>query len=259
MTVKPFIHTDGEGPDLVLLHGWGLHSGIWETIYWELCEHFRVTLVDLPGFGRSPMPNGDYDFDMLVDQVAQIPVERAHWLGWSLGGLVATAFALRHPDRVHTLTTVASNPRFVQNQDWKTAMRPDLMDNFCTFLEEDYEGTLIRFLAIQAMGSETAKEDIRELKETVFIHGRPHVKALRGGLQILNQIDLRPQLANLQMPLYRIYGKLDSLVPAKTADAVAALLPDSQHTILPKASHAPFLSHKQQFLQHVLDFWQQYS
>ncbi len=258
MTVKPFVHTDGEGPDLVLVHGWGLHSGIWETIYWDLREHFRVTLVDLPGFGRSPMPNGDYDFEMLVEQMSHVPVERAHWLGWSLGGLVATEFALRFPERVQSLLTVASNPRFVQSDCWPTAMRPDLMDNFCTFLEEDYEGTLIRFLAIQAMGSETAKQDIKELKETVFIHGRPHVKALRGGLQILNQVDLRERLLDIKVPMYRIYGKLDSLVPAKTADAVAQLLPDSQHSILPKASHAPFLSHKNDFLQHALEFWQQH-
>jgi len=260
MSVKPFIHTDGQGPDVILVHGWGLHSGIWETIYWDLREHFRVTLVDLPGFGRSPMPNGDYDFEMLVEQLSHIPVESAHWLGWSLGGLVATEFAIRYPERVKSLITVASNPRFVQQDDWQTGMRADLMDNFCSYLEEDYEGTLIRFLAIQAMGSETAKEDIKALKETVFIHGQPHVKALRGGLEILNQVDLRTRLPELSgKPVLRIYGRLDSLVPAKTADAVKEHLPESEHVILRKASHAPFLSHKDEFLSHVIPFWQQLS
>jgi pimeloyl-[acyl-carrier protein] methyl ester esterase len=256
MSMKPFIHTDGQGPDLVLVHGWGLHSGIWEPIYWDLRERFRVTLVDLPGFGRSPMPNSDYTMDMIIDQLSHIPLDKAHWLGWSLGGLVATEFALRFPDKVQSLVTVASNPKFVQCEQWPNAMKPDLMAGFCKYLEEDYEGTLIKFLAIQAIGSPTAKDDIRELKETVFIHGKPHIKALRGGLDMLDDVDHRHQVNELTMPTFRIYGRLDSLVPSKTADIVASHHPDSEYVVIKKASHAPFLSNKAEFLTHLHDFYQ---
>lgn len=254
--LKPYFETCGEGPDLVLLHGWGLHSGIWETLVDDLSRQFRLTLIDLPGFGRSPLPNQDYDMALLVEQILAVAPERAHYLGWSLGGLVTTAIASRHPDRVERLITVASNPRFVQGDDWPEAMAPTLMDSFCRFLEEDYEGTLIRFLAIQCMGSATQKDDIRRLKETVFMHGQPAKKALRGGLRILGSVDLRDEFSKLQQPLLRIYGRLDSLVPGKAADAIHELRPDSEQVTFRKAAHAPFLSHRQEFVDAVSEFLQ---
>lgn len=254
--LKPYIESHGDGHDLVLLHGWGLHSGIWELLVEDLSQNFRVHLVDLPGFGRSPIPSADYSLDLLTEQVMKVVPDNAHYLGWSLGGVVATNLALQFPDKVKKLITVSSNPRFVQSDDWQTAMKPNIMDSFCRFLEEDYQGTIIRFLAIQAMGSETQKEDIKFLKDTVFIHGTPATKALRGGLAMLNDIDLRSQLNKLDMPRLRLYGRLDSLVPNKTAEAVKELDPESQFKIYPKASHAPFLTNRAEFTQDVINFLQ---
>lgn len=253
-TIKPFIESFGQGPDLVLLHGWGLHSGIWDLISEDLAEHFTLHLIDLPGFGRSPIPSADYDLQLLVDQVLAVAPEKAHYLGWSLGGVIATQIAIQQPQRVEKLITVASNPKFVQSEDWPFAMKPNIMDSFCRYLEEDYQGTIIRFLAIQAIGSETQKEDIKRLRDTVFIHGIPAQKALRGGLQMLDKIDLRENLKEIQAPMLRLYGRLDSLVPQKAADAVAQLVPKSLQKVYPKASHAPFLSHKDLFVKDVINF-----
>ncbi|NVJ67111.1 MAG: pimeloyl-ACP methyl ester esterase BioH [Gammaproteobacteria bacterium] len=252
--LKPYIESHGQGQNLVLLHGWGLHSGIWELLLADLSQHFRVHLIDLPGFGRSPIPSAEYDLDLLVEQVLSVAPEQAHYLGWSLGGVVASKIAIDHPERVTKLITVASNPRFVQADDWGSGMKANVMDSFCRFLEEDYQGTIIRFLAIQAMGSETQKEDIKFLKETVFIHGTPASKALRGGLAMLNDIDLRKELSGLSMPRLRLYGRLDSLVPNKSAEAVKALDPNSEYKIYPKASHAPFLTNRAEFTADVIRF-----
>ncbi|HEY0722138.1 MAG TPA: alpha/beta fold hydrolase, partial [Gammaproteobacteria bacterium] len=54
------IEVRGTGPDLVLLHGWGLHGGLFRSLADRLAPHFRLHLVDLPGHGRSVMPEGDY-------------------------------------------------------------------------------------------------------------------------------------------------------------------------------------------------------
>src|SRR3990167_1523074 len=64
-----FAETMGDGPELVLLHGWGLHSGIFEPIRAELTRQFRVTFIDLPGFGQSAAPTEPYSLAMLRDQV----------------------------------------------------------------------------------------------------------------------------------------------------------------------------------------------
>ncbi|WP_223668625.1 pimeloyl-ACP methyl ester esterase BioH [Kangiella shandongensis] len=252
--LKPYVETLGQGPDLVLLHGWGLHSGIWELVSDRLAQDFTLHLVDLPGFGRSPLPGGHYDLDLLTEQVMKVTPEKAHYLGWSLGGLVSTQIALQQPQRVESLVTVSSSPRFVQADDWMHAMKPNIMDSFCRYLEEDYQGTIIRFLAIQAIGSETQKEDIKRLRDTVFIHGVPASKALREGLSLLNDVDLRDDLKKIEVPFLRLYGRLDSLVPAKAADAIQQLAPNSEQHVFPKASHAPFLSHTEMFIDKVSEF-----
>lgn len=254
--LKPFYQVSGQGPALVLLHGWGLHGGIWETILPKLNQTFTIYTIDLPGFGRSPIANCDYDLDYLVDAIhCVVPKsEPFYLLGWSLGGLVAKAFALKYPNKVKKLVSVASSPCFVSNDDWQYAMPIDILESFISYLEEDYEATLIRFLAIQTMGSETQKEDMKLLKETVFIHGQPAPKALVGGLKVLHEVNLLPKLEQLTMPLLRVYGRLDSLVPVKVAHELDVLLPKSHSIIYKKAAHAPFLSVSNDFCRDITQF-----
>jgi pimeloyl-[acyl-carrier protein] methyl ester esterase len=191
---------------------------------------------------------------MLAQQVLSVAPDRAYYMGWSLGGLLAKYIAIHHPQRVEKLITVASTPHFLIKDDWPHAMQPRVMNNFVSLLEDDYETTLIRFLAIQTMGSETQKQDIQRLKETVFLHGQPAKKALRGGLKILNQVDLRGQLSRIDQPTLRVYGRLDGLVPVKAVEPIRRLLPASQQLIFSKASHAPFLSHGDKFCQQITRF-----
>ncbi|MGX5173107.1 pimeloyl-ACP methyl ester esterase BioH [Aliikangiella sp. IMCC44653] len=254
MKLKPFCKQSGSGPKLVLLHGWGLHGGIWETVLPQLEANFEVFNIDLPGFGYSPVYNGEYTLEYLVESVAAVIPEDCYLLGWSLGGLVATGIALKYPQKIKKLITVASNPSFVATPEWRFGMQAETLESFIAFLEEDYEGTLIKFLGIQTMGSATQKEDIKRLKETVFIHGQPSKKALRGGLQILHDINLVEQLKALKMPILRLYGRLDSLVPAKVVADVAEHIPNSPSKIYRRAAHAPFLSVPQEFCDDVSGF-----
>jgi pimeloyl-[acyl-carrier protein] methyl ester esterase len=259
MILKPFVSITGnpESPALALLHGWGLHGGIWQTLLPELEKHYRVYNIDLPGFGLSPVHNGDYNLDYLVDSVAQVLPEQCYLLGWSLGGLVATALTLEHPSRVTKLVTVASNPSFVASSAWPYGMKKSVLDSFINYLQDDFEGTLIKFLSIQTMGSPSQKDDIKTLKDTVFIHGQPAKKALRGGLEILNRVDLVPKLKELEqlnIPVLRIYGRLDSLVPVKVADDVSQLLPGSTSIVYRRAAHAPFLSLMTEFCDDLNQF-----
>ncbi|MCW8876179.1 MAG: pimeloyl-ACP methyl ester esterase BioH [Kangiellaceae bacterium] len=253
MKLLPFVKQSGSGPALVLLHGWGLHGGIWETVLPQLEKSFTVYNVDLPGFGYSPVHNGDYTLDYLVESVEAILPEECYLLGWSLGGLVATALTLKCPDKINKLITVASNPSFVANESWH-GMQAQLLESFMQYLEEDYEGTLIRFLGIQTMGSATQKDDVRRLKETVFIHGQPSKKALKGGLEILHDINLVDRLVELKLPILRMYGRLDSLVPSKVAADVENHIPNSKAIIYRKSAHAPFLSNTEVFVRDVQAF-----
>ncbi len=254
MNLKPFVKISGQGPALVMLHGWGLHGGIWETILPKLETKFTIYNVDLPGFGYSPVHNGEYDLAYLVEMLAKILPEECYLLGWSLGGLVGTELAIEYPEKIKKLVTVASNPSFVIRNDWPFGMKAELLESFMNYLEEDYEGTLIRFLGIQTMGSATQKDDIKRLKDTVFIHGQPSKKALRGGLKILHDVNLVDKLTRLTVPTLRLYGRLDSLVPSKVATEVGKHLTESPYKIYRRSAHAPFLSASDEFTQDVIEF-----
>ena len=80
--------------DLVLLHGWGMNSAVWSGFTRRLAERWRLTLIDLPGHGASPY-RGETVLQQWADACLESAPQRAVWLGWSLGGLVALEAALR--------------------------------------------------------------------------------------------------------------------------------------------------------------------
>lgn len=230
---------------LVLLHGWGLNAEIWHCIREELASHFTLHLVDLPGFGRS-RGYGALSLDEMAQQVLDAAPQNAVWLGWSLGGLVASQVALSRPDRVQALVTVASSPCFSAQDAWP-GIKPDVLAGFQQQLSEDFQRTVERFLALQTMGTETARKDARTLKQTVLSLPMPEVEVLNGGLELLKTVDLRAPLAALTLPHLRIYGYLDGIVPRKVAPLLDELWPKSQSMVVAKAAHAPFISHPDEF------------
>ncbi|USP09808.1 pimeloyl-ACP methyl ester esterase BioH [Aeromonas dhakensis] len=244
----------GQGPDLVLLHGWGMNGAVWHGIVPALAARYRVHLVDLPGFGNSPLAGeAEYSLPWLAEQVAAILPEQCHLLGWSLGGLVASQLALNYPERLHSLITVASSPCFMARDEWP-GIAPKVLTGFNQMLAGDFKQTIERFLAIQAMGSEHARDDIRQLRHWLAERPAPQLAALEAGLDLLADVDLRDELVQLNLPWLRVYGRLDSLVPKASIPLLDERYPASRSVVLEKASHAPFISHPQQFIEIIEHF-----
>lgn len=238
--------------DLVMLHGWGLNAGVWQQLIERLSPHFRLHLVDLPGYGRS------HDFpamplEAMADEVLRHAPASALWLGWSLGGLVASNVALRQPARVSGLITVASSPCFAADGEWP-GIKPAVLSQFQQQLSDDFQRTVERFLSLQTLGTETARQDARLLKSIVLALPAPRVEVLNAGLEMLRTVDLRDEMRHLAVPLLRLYGALDGLVPRKIASLLDDAWPASQSTIIEKAAHAPFISHPDLFCQQLTEF-----
>lgn len=229
---------------LVLLHGWGLNAEVWRCVSEELASHFTLHLVDLPGYGRSS-GYGAMTLAEMANEVLDAAPQNAIWLGWSLGGLVASQIALTHPERVQALVTVASSPCFSAHDAWP-GIKPEVLTGFQQQLSADFQRTVERFLALQTMGTETARQDARALKQTVLSLPMPDVAVLNGGLEILRTVDLRESLASLALPHLRIYGYLDGLVPRKVVPLLDTLWPESESLVVAKAAHAPFISHPEE-------------
>ena len=222
----------------------------------HLARRFRISLIDLPGHGRSPAPEQTLNLSTLTEMVAAAAPVRAAWLGWSLGGMVAAQLALTAPARVDSLVMVGSSPRFVASDDWPCAMDPAVLAGFAQALQEDYHGTLERFLILQiAPGTAEGRRNLRQLREMMQRSPMPAEQALRNGLGILYAADLRSQFSALHAPALLILGERDRLVPACVAPAVSALASSLRVKVIKGAGHVPFLSHAHEFLAAVTAFW----
>nr|WP_256444217.1 pimeloyl-ACP methyl ester esterase BioH [Aestuariibacter sp. A3R04] len=239
---------------MVLLHGWGMNSGVFEHFIPLLEQDFRITTIDLPGFGEnnSYLPD-TYSVGALAHAIHDILPHQSIVAGWSLGGMVAQQLAMDYPERVAALVTIASTPRFVNGPCWP-GIQAELLAQFEAELARNYHKTLERFLAIQAMGSATAKQDMKAIKQSISAFPSPSEAALKSALNLLSTEDLRHQVGKIKQPTLRIYGRLDSLVPTSGIDRICELHPQSDTVVLPHASHAPFISHPQQSADIIRQF-----
>ncbi len=243
----------GSGPQLVLVHGWGLHGGIWAGLPLRLAQRFRVTVVDLPGHGRSSIA-ARMDLDSIADALTTLVEQPALWLGWSLGGLVTLALAARRPERVHRMVLVGSTPKFVQAENWVHGMAAEVFAGFARGLEQDYRATLLRFLSLQAGAGDAGRALVKQLRAELFQHGEPQLAALRAGLAILRDTDLRATLAGIDAPTLVLHGSHDRLTPPAAGEFLAAQLPRARYRLLHGAGHAPFLSDPEAFATAVAEF-----
>lgn len=245
---KLHAHTTGDGPELVLIHGWALHSGVWNSLVAPLAQHFRVTCVDLPGHGYSgetPMPTSLARVAHLVREA--VPA-RAVWLGWSLGGLVCLRAALDFPMQLRALILVSSTPRFVTAADWPHAVPPVQLRQFARELRRDYRHMLQRFLALQVRGDAAARATLRTLRATLLARDEPQLASLTAGLEILRNSDMRAELGCIRLPTLVMTGEYDRLAPPQAARALTAAIRGAAWLGFARAAHAPFVSQPLEFI-----------
>ena len=252
------IESRGQGPALALIHGWAMHGGLFGPLVDRLADRYTLHLIDLPGHGFARE-----DLTPLVPEtlaaelVARIP--DAAWLGWSLGGQFALRAALDHPHAVRGLIMVASSPRFVVGEDWTHGVGAQLFRDFGDALAKDFRGTLEDFLALEALGSAHAQEELRSLRNQAFERGEPAARTLLEGLQLLDRLDTRDELPMLRVPSLWLSGRRDRVVPAGAMPASAALTPNARSVVIANAGHAPFLGAADEVAREIDAFMQSLS
>jgi len=248
------VEVRGRGRDLVLLHGWALHGETWGPWLEQLEPHARLHIVDLPGHGLSPWPDGAAELSGLATTVAGHVPKHALLLGWSLGGMVALEVARLRGAGVPGLILVATTPRFVADPTWPHGMATALLADFAGRLRDDYDRTVQNFLALQTRGDVRALETLRALRRALARKPAPAVEALDAGLEILRKADLRSVTASIAAPALVISGEHDRLTPPAAGQWLAATMPNARHRTIRGAAHAPFLSHASDVLDELRAF-----
>lgn len=284
------VQSIGSGPDLALIHGWGLGSRAWEAVLDALAQRCRVHLVTLPGYGmpearvdkrpspacreeaheqaifgqaggRTPIDAGSGQSAGTTLSFAQTAAALAATLpdgctlcGWSLGGMLALQAAWLAPRRCKGLILIGSTPSFTQRADWPHAQPPALLDTFSQAIREDAATTLQRFVALLNQGDAQARVLGRAMLKQLPASELPETASLLNGLGWLRDVDLRAQIASVATPALLIHGERDPLMPLAAAQWLTAQLPQARLEVFAATAHAPFLADPARFAELVGNF-----
>lgn len=243
----------GQGQPLVMLHGWGMHSGVWQPLIKKLSAQYMLYLVDLPGMGNS-RPIEPYHLHALADEVAQVIPGVSDVMGWSLGGLIAQRIALNQPDRIRRLILIGSTPCFVNKTDWDAGVNSANFESFASAVNRDYKATILQFLTLQCMKSDDARSTLKQLRASFATRPTPTQTTLQRALQILLETDLREEVSSIRKPTLLIHGDRDTLAPVQAAHWMMQQLPYGFLRVISGSAHAPFLSHSEQFITALNQF-----
>lgn len=256
---KPlFSEVYGHGDDVVLVHGWGMHCGFWREFAQQLGQKYRVTCLDLPGHGKSPMTD-DYSPENIAELLMKSAPDNAHWIGWSLGATLVLYLGEIFSERVKTIGLIAGNPKFSRCSDWLSGLENPVLDQFSMNLIQDFKSTLYRFLKVQTFGLENSRQTYRRLKDRLDECETPNPDALRYGVEILKSADRREYLRTTEKPVLVILGKRDSLVPVAVSESIVQLNSAIDPSVVSEAGHIPFVTHQEKCFEKVIRFLSRYS
>jgi pimeloyl-[acyl-carrier protein] methyl ester esterase len=249
------VRVQGQGQDLVLLHGWAMHGGVFDELLPSLTTQYRVHCIDLPGHGQSRYHGEMNSLQQLAAAVLPHVPENAIVLGWSLGGQVALQLAQQMPLRA--LMLVSTTPRFVAGDNWQSGMPEETFAQFFARLHENHGRTVQDFLNLQVRGDAHAAVTLSSLKHSLLQY--PAVtEALYDGLNILRDTDLRSILASIKKPALVISGEYDRITHPDAGEYLAHTLPFAQFALCRRAGHAPFISHRDWFMEQLQQFVRAY-
>lgn len=220
--------------NLVLIHGWGCDSRTWQPVLDSLQSFASVTLIDLPGFGASPVVP-EFSLDVVLDKIAaQLPHD-AVIMGWSLGGMLAVQLAARFPERVRAVITLAANLKFVAAEDYPTAMPHAISRQFNQGFVQDPQATLKLFGGLVAQGDVDERGLLKQLRRNDI--GAVTDNWLQA-LLLLAELDNRAAFAQVTQPGLHLLAENDALVPIAAVELMKKINPQQEINIFEKTAHA---------------------
>lgn len=235
-----YCKTIGSGKSIVLLHGWGFSSAIMQPFAEELAKYYCVTLLDLPGFGKSKLMDSSYNMDNVIANILPFIPQHSILIGWSLGGLIAIKIAYLYPVKIDKIICLASSPCFAAHSNWP-GISLNFFLNFEKMLYQDFNAVLKQFFLLQVKGLPNIRNAYQIVIQNSFAKNINLLDALLGGLKILKETDLRALLPKLYCPIQFIFGAEDQVIPIAISKGIAMLLPTANIEIIKNAGHIPFL------------------
>jgi 3-oxoadipate enol-lactonase len=236
--IEMYYAQSGEGPHLVLIMGLGAHAGAWALNAPAFAKHFRVTVFDNRGAGRTEAPDEPYSMGQMGDDTAALMdalgIASAHVLGASMGGMVAQELAIRHPEKVERLVIACSRARTGELRRTVAVAQRALW-------EAGIPAESIR--AIQSpWGSTSAvlQDEGLTLQNLALAAKDPHPIAKHAYLRQLDAVlahDTLDRLHRITAETLVLVGAEDILTPPSESEELARHIPNARMQILPRGGH----------------------
>ncbi|MDR3282449.1 MAG: alpha/beta hydrolase [Candidatus Methanoplasma sp.] len=228
-----YYKTDGSGPPVLLLTGFGADSGFWDKAVHMMSGDFTLVRPDNRGSGRTEY-SGRFDMDDMADDAVAVldalGIEKAVVLGWSLGSNIAQNFAIRRPDRVDVLILVSS---YLRRPARASLVLGKMTDGLIKGTDSSYFGVVLNTLCFD--------EGLFERKEREGSRiGLPQLsdpQGLRCQLDSVEGFDTRETARSIAAPTLCVHGTADVMVGEKYADDLENALPDCESIRAQGAGH----------------------
>ncbi len=248
----------GEGPAVVLIHGWTMSGAVFTEIAEHLSRDHRVLMPDLPGHGASS-PSDNYSLKQMGSDLAawlgDIAPSPRLACGWSLGGMVAMEMVAGSGVQLDGLVLMATTPRFTQADDWDFGLPATEVKLLGRNLQRNFQQTLGHFFKRMFVGETMATERLRTIRGfAIYQEKVPDQAAARETLQIFSNQDQRHLLGRISCPVMVLHGTGDQIAPVGAGRFLAASIPGARLKEYPETGHAPFLSRPDAVADDIREF-----
>ena len=249
--IRSAFSVEGEGEPLFLIHGIGASRASFAGLVPHLKNEFRCISYDLRGHGASPMPTPPYTLDDLVEDLEalrqELGIEKAHFAGHSLGGMIGPAYARKYPQ--HVLTLGLYSTAAFRTEDDSAKVKGVVAAMRAKGIPQVLEALKDRWFTPEFAA---AKPDVITRRMQQVIDTNPDV--FLSVFDIYAETEMAPWLHEVKQPCLVLTGENDGGCNPRLNTLIAEALPDSELVILPGLRHAILLEAADKVAPPVLDF-----
>jgi 3-oxoadipate enol-lactonase len=245
------IHGKEASPWLVFSHSLACTVRMWDGEIARHTDRYRVLVYDTRGHGQSAAPKGPYTLEQLAGDLhallEHLKIEKPHYVGLSMGGMIGQTFALKYPGRLATMTLADTTSRYAPEAApmWEERIRIAESKG----MEPLVQATLERWFTEGFRKNSKDKVD----RVAALIRSTP-VAGYVGCCAAIPKINVSSRLKEIKTPTLVICGNEDPATPPAMAREIQENIPGARLALIPQAAHLANIEQPEAFNRALADF-----